>query len=419
MIKTLNLLKLLSLFLLLNCLTGCWDQIEIDKRAYVLGIGIDKSKDKGFIKVSYLISNPEVGSIQQGGGAANEPPHEIITFEAASFISSRDIANSIIAKSITYDILDIIVISEDMARSDEFIRYIYDATKDREIRRDTKLIVTKEKASDFLKNNKPKLETRLHEYFELILDNTNDIGLTTASQLNVFFRITEADADLFLAIYATTKEAEQPKDNGDKFDLIAGEMKIEGQTNKTQVLGSAVFKEGKMIGTLTGTETRLVQMLNKTMQNSTYYTSFPDPFDKEYRLAVRLKEKDKPKIVVDVSRPSPKIDATIPIAAEVLTDHSMVNYAEDVEKRNELREILEKDLEESFGKLIKKTKEEFKAQPFGFSLPARKSFMTIQQWEQYDWMKSYPNATVDVNVEITLGEFGRQAELPSQHNIKD
>src|SRR5690606_7418262 len=153
-----------------------------------------------------------------------------------------------------------------------------DATKDREIRRDTKLVVTKEDASVFFKNNQPKLETRIHEYYELILQNANDIGLSPQGYLNTFFRITEADADLFLAIYATTDKIEEPSENPNTDGVIAGHLNVKGKTNPTQFMGSAVFKEGKMIGTLTAEETRLVQMVNKQMVNSKFFTTFPDPF---------------------------------------------------------------------------------------------------------------------------------------------
>lgn len=416
--KLLNLLRILLIASILIPLTGCWDQNEIDKRAYVVGIGIDKAKNEGKVKITYLISNPEVASIQQGG-STNEPPHEIITFEASSFISSRDMANSVIAKTITYDILDVIIVSEEVARDKDFIRYIYDATKDREIRRDTKLIVTKENASKFIEKNKPTLETRLHEYFELILANTNNIGLTPSSELNVFFRITEADADLFLAIYATAEQEDNPPARENEDDILAGEIKIQGKTNPTQILGSAVFKEGQMIGTLTGEETRLTQAINKVMQMSRFFSSVPDPFMENTRVAIRVKEKTDPTVNIDVSNPIPKIDVTVPLEVEVLSDHSMVNYAEHKDKRDKLKQVIKERIEEKYKELVKRTQEEFKAQPFGFSLSARRHFLTISQWENYDWFNSYPDAEVNVKVDITLGEFGRQTELPRHDKIRD
>lgn len=399
-------------------LVGCWDMQEIDQRAYVLGIGLDKSDVKGFIKITYLISNPEAGSTQQGGGT-NEPSHETITFNATSFIQSQNIANAVIAKAITYDILDFFVVSEELAKEKDFIRWIYDATKDREVRRDTKIIVTKEDASTFIERNKPKLETRRHEYFEMIFKHATEISLIPNSQLHYFFRIIEADAELFISAYATTEQDKvTAKKNIDK-NFIAGNLDITGKTNPAQFLGSAVFKEGQMIGKLSVQETRITKLLHKWMEKPNFLVSVPDPFMKKNYITARFSQITAPQITVDVSMQAPKIKVNLPIQAEILTDHSMINYADDEEKRKELKEYITKGFEQRINDFIKRSQEEFKADLFGFSLVARKHFLTIPQWENYDWMKSYPEADINVAVDITFGEFGRQSELPSYERIRD
>ncbi|RFB17600.1 Ger(x)C family spore germination protein [Bacillus sp. HNG] len=413
-----KIIKFSFLFTILFILVGCWDKQEIDEKAYVLGIGLDKSDVKGFLKITYLISNPEAGSTQQGGGS-NEPSHEIITLNASSFIQSENLANAVIAKSITYDILDFFVVSEELARDKDFIRYIYDGTKDRDVRRDTKLIVSKEEASTFIERNQPKLETRRHEYFETIFNNATKIGFIPNSEINNFFRITEADADLYISAYATTEQDKSTAKRNEDDDLIAGKMKVTGKTNPAQFLGSAVFKEGQMIGILSVQETRITQMLNKWMLKPSFLVTLPDPFMKNYWITARFTQIKPPKITVDVSKPAPKIIVNLPIEAAILTDHSMVNYADEEEKREELKKHISNGFERRINDLIKRTQEEFEADLFGFSLFARKHFLTIPQWESYDWMKAYPTADISVIVDIRFDEFGRQSKLPSYERIRD
>lgn len=72
-------------FSILALLAGCWDYKEIERKAYVIGIGLDKGKEEGTLEVSYLIGNPEVGS-QQSGGSSMEKPSEIITINVTDFI---------------------------------------------------------------------------------------------------------------------------------------------------------------------------------------------------------------------------------------------------------------------------------------------------------------------------------------------
>ncbi|MFS0600425.1 Ger(x)C family spore germination protein [Peribacillus frigoritolerans] len=413
--KQMRLSKYIYLFFFMLLLSGCWDQKRIEESAYVVAIGLDKAEEEGKVTITYLISNPEYGS-QQGGGTTNEPPQEIISFQTNDLITSKNTANAVIAKEITYDLLSVMIVSEDLAKDEDFARWMYDATKDREISRRTSLIITKEKASKFLTENKPKQETRAHKYFNNILKHGIKTGFIPKSDLYRYFKIMEEDADLFLAVYGTTETKDQKRSDGEEDQFIAGEFHHEGKTNKTQFLGSAVFKEGKMIGKLTGEETRHAVTLNDTYNISDFYTTYPDPFDKKYRIATRIKKIKNNDVKMRIKNGVPTIDVTIPLYVEVLSDHSMVNYAKNSEKRNQLKKYLEKKISNKSNHLITKTQEKFKGDPFGWSLIARKHFTTIPEYEKFGWMKSYPDMKVKVTVKIRFGEFGRQSELPEKRD---
>lgn len=409
----------LKIFLLIPCLilSGCWDRKEVERNGYVIGLGLDKAENSKKIEVTYLIANPEVGSLQ-GGGGSNEPPEEIITLTASDFITVRNSANAIIARQITYDLLKVIVVSEELAKDKEFIRKIYDVTKDREIRRDAKLIVTKEKASTFFKNNDPKLETRPHKYFDLMITRGMETGITPNGELHRFFKITEGDADLFLAIYATTKK-EKSKENANEDEFLPGQIDVKGKTNSTQVIGSAIFKEGKMIGTLTGEETRIAMLLDETSDISDLLSTYPDPFDDQYRMAIRIIKKQANEVNFNLKGQKPKINITLPLTVEVLSDPSMVNYATNGKRREQLKRHLEKSLEKKMEEFVKKTQKKFKGNPFNWSLDARREFSTIPEYQNYNWMKKYPLADVNVEVKIKFGEFGKQTKVPNLKLMRD
>ncbi|WP_404357687.1 Ger(x)C family spore germination protein [Cytobacillus firmus] len=411
--KYVHLWKYVCLLVMIFLLSGCWDQISIDKRAYVVAVGLDKGEKEDEIKITYLISNPEL-SKQQGG--SDEPPREIISFQTSDIITSKNLANTTIAKDIVYDLLSVMIVSEDFAKSGDFIRWMYDATKDREIKRNIPLIVTKEEASKFINENDPKLETRIHKYFNLILDHGIQTGFIPDSDLHRFFRIAEADADLFLGIYGS---AEEEKEGKQKEQFFAGGLQTEGETNRTQFVGAAVFKEGRMIGRLTGEETRLSGLLNNTISKSDILTSFPDPFDERYRIAARIIQKEANVVKMNLKNGEPAIDVTVPLYMEILSDHSMVNYAKHSGKRNHLKQYIEERITQKMNDLIAKTQEEYKGEPFGWSLIARRHFSTVPEYEKFDWMKSYPNMKVNVAVKIKFGEFGRQSELPSLEQMRD
>src|SRR5699024_668211 len=407
-----KILFYLHLFFLPIFLSGCWDAREIDRLAYVVALGIDEAEDESNrIQVTYVIINPNYGP--QNSSQGNEPPREIISIIADDFISARESANTVIAKEITYDALSDIVISEQLARSKDFIRYIYDASKDMEIRRNTELIVTKEDAYTFLVDTKPLIESEPHRYFKLIREKGQQNGNIPAdSQLLYFTRITETGNDLFLSTYATSKVTKEP--NPDQYDsqFKAGDLFFKGEVNNTPFAGSAVFKNGQMIGTMTGEETHLTNFLNNTLQSENVVTSLPDPFDSKYRMSLRINQQDHPKIHMNLKEGKPSVHVEIDLLVDVLTNHSMTEYFRYPEKIHTLENSITDDLQEKISRFIERTQKEFEGNPFGWSLIARKHFLTNKAFEDFDWMKQYPDLDVEVQVHVKLGRFGRQSSVP-------
>ncbi|SFA87874.1 MULTISPECIES: Ger(x)C family spore germination protein [unclassified Bacillus (in: firmicutes)] len=411
-----TLLSILILFTILFSLTGCWDKTEVEERAYVIGIGMDKSKIKDMLEITFLIANPEVGS-QQGGGSSNEPPQEVITITANDLITARNSANALVARAITYDLMRIIVVSEEFAKDKDFIRWIYDAAKDREIRRDVHLAVSKEKASLYFKNNKPKMETRPHKYFQFMTNRGIEAGLIPDSDLQRFFKISEIDADLYLAMYTTTTK--EYKSSGNEDEFLAGQIDTKGSTNQTQFMGSAIFKEGRMIGKLNGEDTRMALIIDETADISDVLTTYPDPFNERFRIAARVIKTQPNRFDMKIVKGKLKINIHIPLYVDILSDPSMVNYAKDEKKKKILRKHLEKEISNKMEGFIVKTQQKYKGSPFMISQYSRKLFKTLEEYKKFDWMKSYPDADVNVKVTVEFSEFGKQTRVPSLKQMRD
>ncbi|WP_053360415.1 Ger(x)C family spore germination C-terminal domain-containing protein [Bacillus sp. FJAT-27251] len=415
----LKIINIVIMIAALSILPGCWDQTGLDKKVFVIGLGMDKSEESGKIEITYLISNAETGTTQ-AAGAIQETGIQTITIRASDLISIRNTANAVIAREISYDLLQVIVVSEELAREKDFIRFIYNASKDREIKRNAFLMVSKEKAADFLANNKPTMLTRPHKFYENMMRRGIETGLIPDSQLHHFFRITEEDANLFLGMYVTTEiKMDKEKFRVNENDALAGEMKFEGKTNNAEFLGAAVFLEGQMIGTFSGVENRIVMLINKAFETTDILSVYPDPFMEGYQMAIRLKKLKDSDVHLDLSKQSPKIRVTLPLVAEVMSDPGMKNPAESKEKIDKIRRYLENEIADQVNGVVKKTQEEYKAEPFGWSLYARKEFRTLKEYMAFDWMKTYPRMDVEVDVELRFGEFGRQPKIPTYEGIRD
>ena len=153
-----------------------------------------------------LIANPEVGSMQ-GGGGSTEKPREIISFDANDFLTAKSTANAVISRDISYDLLKIIVVSEEFAKDKNLYYMDLDALKDKEIRLNAYLAVSKEKPSEYFKKNKPKMETRPHKYFQFMIDHGIENGLIPDSTLFRFFKTTnQRDRLVFGDVHNNQKE---------------------------------------------------------------------------------------------------------------------------------------------------------------------------------------------------------------------
>jgi spore germination protein KC len=414
-IKT--ILSYFSVVLPLFLLGGCWDKSEVEEKAYVIGLGLDKDGQTDALKITFLVANAEVGS-QQSASNTKEPAQEILTINANDFISARNTANAIIAREVTYELLKVFVISEEMAQDKNFVRYMYDATRDREIRRDSYLIVSREPASEFFLKNKPKLETRPHKYFQFMIARGIEIGLIPDSDLHRFFKVTEQRGDLFLAMYATTK-GNYPKKGRNEDQYLAGEIDAKGKANPTQFIGSAVFKDGRMIGKITGEETRISLLLDPASELVDVFSTYPDPFHDGFRVGVRVYQDKKNKINVQLKSGTPTISAYIPVMVEVLSDPGMTNYGTSEANKATLKKSIEKALEKKVQKFVAKTQKEFKGNPFNWSPYVRRKFGTISAYEKYNWLDKYSNASISIDVDLKFSDFGKQEKIPNLDKLRD
>ncbi|CAM4097857.1 Ger(x)C family spore germination protein [Lederbergia lenta] len=382
-------------------LTGCWGSSELEENAYAVVIGLDKAEDH-MVEVTFQIANPQVGSTETGA-AQSEPPSDIVTVTAPDILSAKELANSIVSRKLNLDHLRTIIIAEDFAKTKLAHHTIASSIIDPEMRRENNIIVSKEKASEFINKNNPKLETRPHKYYMFMQKRWRDTGFVPYSTLNRYFQ--RLSGELFLAIYATTEKDEIVKKNED--DYLAGQVP-QKSGDPVQMIGSAVFKDGKMIGTLTGAETRISLFLRPKGLSHSVIQSYPDPINDQYRISVRMMKKGKTKVKIDTKTNPTEVKVTVPVALQVFSNPSLSNYTTNLKNQQRLKESIKDTLEKETIDFIKKTQDEFKSEPFLWYLEARQTFWTIDEYTQYNWPKKYSEAKIEVNFNVEIENLGEQ-----------
>lgn len=404
-------------------LTGCWDQKEVEERSYVVAIGLDLPKNVSLEKdqavdVTFQFSNPKL-NVKGVSPTEETEIKDVITLTAPDFVTARNMANSFVTREISFSHNKVLVVSEELAKTEIFLRFLSTGIRDREVRRTTNLIVTEGKAFEFISKNRPEMMVRPHRYYQFLIDRATETGLVPKSTLNRFLAITDGDADLFLAMSGSVNENKSRTDFQDEDQYTAGQVPKKGG-NPVQLTGSAVFKEGKMIGKLTGEETRITRLLDNTSDTRDMFSSFPDPLDKRYKIGVRIRKTNKTKVNIERRNGPPKIEVKYPAEIKLISVSSMIDYASNYENQKKLKAALESKMKKNAEVLIKKTQREFKSEPFYWSLYARPLFSSVKEFEEWDWTnKQYPFADIRVTMDLEIVGFGKQSKEVDIKKVRD
>lgn len=228
-------------------LTGCWDSDDIEHRAVVLGISIDKANDseeeeheqitglgnqfpkpkEGLIKLSAQIAVP--GRIplgpQTGGAGADQEPTWFVSVVGHTIDDAIAVLQQEIADRLFFGHLRVIVISEEVAK-DGVTRFNDYLRRNPEIRRTAWMVVSKGEAMHFLKVI-PKLERVPTLYLSAMVENAVGLGKFPEDFIGLFWtKLQSKGQDTFLPYLETKKE------------------------ENYQIAGLSYFQDDKMIGTI-------------------------------------------------------------------------------------------------------------------------------------------------------------------------
>ncbi|SFE71516.1 spore germination protein [Paenibacillus catalpae] len=179
-------------------MSGCWDRVEIDQRGFVVGVGIDEpdnkeegkhdeenrkgqleknqSDPKQSFKVVYQVVMPAGLNTNKGGGMEGGAGKAYFNMavEENTMATSMAKLSQRLSRAPFFEHLKVIIISENIARRPQkFAETIDYFLRESEMRRSTRVMVTRDKAIDVLNTHPP--DQRLPSaYLEELSDNTKE-----------------------------------------------------------------------------------------------------------------------------------------------------------------------------------------------------------------------------------------------------
>lgn len=443
-------LKILPAILLILLLSGCVGS-EPNDIAYIVAMGFDKADNDNYkITIQFAKTNQISGGASEEGGSGKGIV-ENVTVEAPNIYSAINVANNIVSKKFSLSHAKLMVFSEEVAEEglqdlmETFIRSY-------EIRPDMYLAVAPDGAEDYLSEVKPVVEVNPAKYYQLTYEQRGGAGIPKNTALDFYFCRNRLYRDGVLPIAGVLRTGESPQSSGKSDsgggqggegssgsssggesgggseggsseetgggentaqksapinnkefefkikDYIAGEVAVR-QNNKSEAMGMAVFKENKMVGILGSIESEVYNLMTGNFDYG--YISFYSDKSPDVPVTVRLQQRKKPKIDVDVKKK--KIDIRLylesdlySLPADYVTEHDIGDF----------EKISKKAIESYCGDFLNKMLNEYEVDALGFARCARREFLTYQKFSEHDWSGGFKDYEININPEFYVRRSG-------------
>lgn len=412
------------IFLIILPLTSCYDANEIDDLTNVLTIGIDRGvSDKWRFTIQFPTlkedSESNAGSKTQGSGSQNG--YTSITIDAPSFFTGINMINSSLSRRLNFMHTENLIISEDLAKSGELGEILSPLIRFRQIRRSLHVFVTRGSAMEFVNAAKPAIGTTLSKNMQNLMKEADSTGFFPHVTLNEFYDSLKSTYHEPIAVLAAVNNSQNFNEGGPKWKegfktdgaYYAGTLPRTG-LNKIEFFGTAVFHGDKMIAELNGEETRLMQIARGDF-NTGFFT-IEDPNNTSFAVALDIRQSKKPEVNINIENGVPIIHLKAALDGDILAIQSGINY-ESLELKPVLEAAFEKKINDGLNKLMKKSKE-LKTDIFGFGKVAARQFPTIQEWENYNWIKQFQSSKITTEVKFTIKRTGTQLKTSPIKSMK-
>lgn len=181
-------------------------------------------------------------------------------------------------------------------------------------------------------------------------------------------------------------------------NYVAGEVAIR-ENNKSEAMGMALFRENKMIGMLGSIESEIYNLLTGNYDYG--YISFYSDKSAEVPVTVRLQQRKKPKINIDVKNKKADIKLYIEadlysLPADYLAENDIKNFEES--SKNAIKQYCEYFFE--------RTLNEYGVDVLGFAQHSKKNFLIYKDFLEYAQNEDFKDYEINIDTEFYVRRSG-------------
>lgn len=378
-----------------------YTSLNIDNLAYVVAIGIDVGKNDVY-KVSFQFIPRSSEEKSESSTSSNGGKSVINTVEAPSLNTAINLTNSYLARKINLSHCKVIIFSEQVATYG-ISKEIYSLINNSQARPSANIIICKNSAERYIKDTNPILENLITKYYELFPNSGKYTGYIYNATLGDFFNQLVSNTCEPFAILGGINSNMYSNNNKISYSNNTGNMKstetsfsgLRGSEN----IGVAVFKNDKLVGELNATETLCLSIIKGEV--SSFLIHVPNPKDSEKEIDLIIYPYSKRNVTVDIVNGSPYITFSEKFVGKIYSASKDKEYLNAEEIKN-LSDLSNKYLENILKNYLYKTSATYGSDINDFGRYALSKFLTIDQFNEYDWKNNYKNSTFKVSVDTQV-----------------
>ena len=385
--------KYLVIMLILStiCMTGCWDKVEIDKKAFVSVLGVDAGKDIGkekqlekispaasftgskFDKIRVTYAFPNISELgPEKGGTAGE---NSMSLDAYSMQDSIDKIVNKSSRNLSFGHLKLMVLNTSILDYSNAFKEVIDyIQRQPAINRMIYIVFSEDKSEEILRF-KPNMEKSIENYIIGMLENNEKNNTAFPLTLNEFLEEISQNNTALIPVINIDKKNE---------DLKISKV--------------AVIKNNKIKGYISTEQSNNIQLINKKFKGGTR-TIIRDGSPLDYSIENserKIKLKDKENLSFDI-----KLNLEGQIKGYNID--KQISSKGDI---NKIEEDLNKAIRQEINEVIRISQSEYNTDILDLGEYVHKYHPKLWEKIKGNWNDLYKSLNINVTVDTKVRRIG-------------
>jgi spore germination protein KC len=373
--------------ILLMSTVGCWNYIEIEDMSIVAGVAIDKGPSDGKLLVTTEIVDTKEGSKSSQAG------FKMLSLTGETMFDIVRGMISITGRKLFWSHSKAIILSEEIAR-EGVIDIIDWYNRDTETRSDVYIFVSKEKTAQEIINLSSLTESVMAYALAQQMRFEKNVSTAPVVEIWDFIDKLEASGEYAIAPLIYIHETNKIKN--------------------ARVSGAAIFSMDKMIGTISGEETKYMQFANNQIKGGVLAVN-----DKNGKPAFSLE------ILSNRTKVKPVwVEGKLQMQINTLTHTGLdeVKVPDEFTNRDS-KKVIEKrageELQKHILSVIHRVQKDYHADIFGFGELLHEQMPQTWKKIEKDWGQEFSEVEVVVNSEVIIDSSAQTSRSIKIHQKGD